>query len=141
MNIIEAINSERPFTNLDMIGAFMAGMDASGKLQMVHHDNVGNFTYLETDWSEDQTKWCLNCLSLRDLVREDWSSTYDGDLEAAIIRAERFLLEATRLRNDGVKLGDNVGYDQQQALRKATAALMRTLSELELRKPEWTPIA
>jgi hypothetical protein len=134
MNIIEAINSGGPFTNPDMIGAFMPGRDASGKLQMTHHDNVSDFSSLETDFSERQTRWCLGCLSPDEIIRDDWTSAFDGALEAAIIRAERFLLEATRLKNDGVKLGDNVGYDQQQAIWKATAALMKTLPELELRK-------
>jgi hypothetical protein len=135
MNIIEAINSERPFTNPDMIGAFMAGRDASGHLQLAHHDNVENFASLETDFSEGQTEWCLECLSLADLVREDWAFAYDEELEAATNRAERFLLEATRLKNEGVKLGDNVGYDQQQALWKAKAALTKALTELREAKP------
>jgi hypothetical protein len=134
MNIIEAINSECPFTNPDMIGAFMAGRDASGKLQMAHHDNPSNFSSLETDFSEDQTKWCLDCLSPDDLVRNDWTFAHDGDLEAVIIRAKRFLSDANHLKNTGTKLGDNVGHAQQQALRKAKAALIRTLSQLELRK-------
>jgi hypothetical protein len=130
MNIIEAINSECPFTTPDMIGAFMAGRDASGKLQLAYHDNPTNFSSLETDFSEDQTKWCLDCLSPDDLIRNDWTFAHDGELEAAIIRAKRFLSESTRLKNDGVKLGDNVGYDQQQALWKAKAALVKTLAEL-----------
>jgi hypothetical protein len=135
MNIIEAINSECPFTNPDMIGAFMAGRDASGKLQMAHHDNVSNFSSLETDFSEDQTNWCLGYLSLNDLTRNDWTFAHDGELEAVIVRAKRFLSDANHLKNTGTKLGDNVGYAQQQALWKATAALMKTLSELESRKP------
>jgi hypothetical protein len=105
MNIIEAINSECPFTNPDMFGIFLAGRDASGKLQMAHHYNVSDFSSLETAFSEDQTKWCLDCLSLDDLVRDDWTFAVEGELEAAIIRAERFLLEATRLRDAGAKLG------------------------------------
>lgn len=74
MNIHEALLTRQPITHPDMIGAFKL-MDSDF---ITHHDRPENFI-ASKDWhlkygliGKAETKWCLNCLSVNDLIRTDW---------------------------------------------------------------------
>ena len=69
MNISEAASSDKPFTNNDMIGAFMYLPD---KLMLVHHDNVRNYRDMEWIKANAVNSVPMSWLAPYDLVRNDW---------------------------------------------------------------------